>query len=201
MEITSYIERTLLEVFENYTLRGHILCEEGLTSAHHMARCGAMAQAAGYDEEVVLAAFFHAIDRLLDPDECEEAGAFEETGGEYDEVTAEHLGASYLRNHGFSERIAGLVEGQVAARRYMAYRDALCSPARATAGGGSIKPMTPAEVTEFEERLDFLICLKLREWAEAARRPTLNPVSPMRYKEIARRHLLLQFGDFTLARR
>ncbi len=194
MEISSYIEQTLLEVFENYTLRGHILREEGLTAAHHMARCGAMAQAAGYDDEVVLAAFFHGIDRLLDPDELAE------TIGECDEAMEDHPGARYLRDRGFSERVAGLVEGYVSAQRYRAFQYPAFLDLPAPAGEPAM-PMTPDEAAAFERRLDFLMCLKLCEWVDQAKEPDLQTVSPIRFKDIARRHLLLQFGDFTLARR
>jgi predicted HD phosphohydrolase len=197
MEITNYIEQTLLEVFENYTLRGYFRSEEPLSPAQHMAQCGTLAQVAGYDDEVVLATFFHDIGYILEPEE--QVGE----SGEYTLRDCGWLGAAYLRDYGFSERIALLVEGHFEAKRYLALRETqlqeIGDPELRLMPKEADARMTPDEASRFEERIDFLIYLKMREWNEAARRSDQPALSIMRFKDMARTHLLLQFGDLTLA--
>jgi predicted HD phosphohydrolase len=69
--------------------------------------------AEGFDDEVVLAAFFHDIGHL-----CAEGA---ENMGGYGVVSHERLGADYLRRAGFSERMARLVEYHVEAKRYLTF--------------------------------------------------------------------------------
>lgn len=198
MEMTHYIEQTLLEVFENYTFRGHLTCGENLTYTQHMAQCATLARAAGHDDEVVLAAFFHDIGYLLDPEDYEE-------GGEYDLAEYEHRGAGYLRDQGFSERIAELVEGLVDVKRYLAYQDRRhlhkVYPIRRPSLPETKAPMSEAEAERFEERLDFLLCLKMREWDDASRRVDLPTFDIHPFRDLARRHLRLQLGDLNFARK
>ncbi|MEI9955493.1 MAG: HDIG domain-containing metalloprotein [Ferruginibacter sp.] len=77
-----------------------------------------MAAAAGVDDEVVLAAFFHDIGHLYEFAFPEEAVQHMDAVG-----VAEHenLGAAYLLSKGFSEKIAKLVQSHVPAKRYLTY--------------------------------------------------------------------------------
>ena len=87
----------------------------------------------------------------------------------------EVLGAEFLRELGFGERVARLVEGHVAAKRYLtfkqpAYHERLSAASKATLRyqGG---PMSAAEAAEFEADSLFSLMLELRTWDEAAKVP------------------------------
>ncbi len=83
-----------------------------------MCQCAQLAAAAGVDDEVVLAAFFHDIGHLYEFAFPEEAVQHMDAVG-----VAEHenLGAAYLLSKGFSEKIAKLVQSHVPAKRYLTY--------------------------------------------------------------------------------
>ena len=71
---------------------------EPVSQIEHMSQAAELAMAEGFDDEVVLAAFFHDIGHL-----CAEGA---ENMGGYGVVSHERLGADYLREAGFSERLA-----------------------------------------------------------------------------------------------
>jgi putative nucleotidyltransferase with HDIG domain len=81
-----------------------------------MSQAADLAEKEGYDEEVILAAFFHDIGHL-----CSSGHEAESMDG-FGTVNHEKLGADYLREKGFSERLAILVEGHVIAKRYLTYK-------------------------------------------------------------------------------
>ena len=92
---------------------------------------------------------------------------------------------------GFGERVAQLVEGHVAAKRYLtfkqpAYHQRLSAASKATLGyqGG---PMSAEEAREFEANPLFSRILELRTWDEAAKVPG-QPADLARYTPILRRH-------------
>src|ERR1700709_795753 len=89
---------------------------EPVSQLEHMAQAAALAKQEGYDDEVVLAAFFHDIGHL-----CADAGEAESMDG-MGNVDHEKLGADYLLENGFSERLANLVQGHVIAKRYLTYK-------------------------------------------------------------------------------
>ncbi|MNE62077.1 HD domain protein [compost metagenome] len=80
-----------------------------------MSQAAQLAMAEGFDDEVVLAAFFHDIGHLC--------GGEASMGG-YGVVSHERIGAEYLRRCGFGERMAQLVEYHVEAKRYLTLRQA-----------------------------------------------------------------------------
>ena len=63
-----------------------------------MCQAAQLAEAEGYEEEVILAAFFHDIGHF-----CEHIMPVQQMNG-YGVVDHEKLGADYLRGKGFSER-------------------------------------------------------------------------------------------------
>jgi putative nucleotidyltransferase with HDIG domain len=89
---------------------------EPVSQLEHMWQAATLAEAEGCEEEVVLAAFFHDIGHL-----CAHGSDAASMNG-YGMVDHEKLGADYLRAHGFSERMARLVESHVLAKRYLAHR-------------------------------------------------------------------------------
>ncbi|MDF2431521.1 MAG: hypothetical protein JWP44_1152 [Mucilaginibacter sp.] len=89
---------------------------EPVSQLEHMSQAAAFAEEEGYDDEVILAAFFHDIGHL-----CVDAAEAESMDG-MGVVDHEILGAEYLLDRGFSERLSLLVQGHVLAKRYLTYK-------------------------------------------------------------------------------
>src|ERR1700743_2409112 len=100
------------EVFALYEKHGHEdYIGEPVSQLEHMSQAAVLAE-----EEGFLAAFFHDIGHL-----CAENGEAASMDG-FGNVDHEQLGADYLRERGFSERLATLVESHVIAKRYLTYK-------------------------------------------------------------------------------
>src|ERR1700733_15152055 len=85
---------------------------EPVSQLEHMSQAAALAQEEGFDDEVILAAFFHDIGHL-----CADDAEAQSMDG-FGTVDHEKLGAEYLLERGFSERLADLVASHVIAKRY-----------------------------------------------------------------------------------
>ena len=176
------------EVFALYEKHGdEDYIGEPVSQLEHMSQAAALAEDEGYDDEVVLAAFFHDIGHL-----CAEDAEVESMGG-FGNVDHEKLGADYLRERGFSERLATLVESHVIAKRYLTYKypeyyDKLSDASKATLEfqGGR---MTDQEAVEFEKHPDAELFIKLRYWDDQAKEMN-TPVQNLEYlKSLAINHL------------
>ncbi len=137
---------------------------EPVSQIEHMCQAAQLAEAEGYDEPVILAAFFHDIGHL-----CEHIMPVKQMDG-YGVVDHEKLGADFLREKGFAETIASLVENHVQAKRYLTYHfpeyyDQLSAASKQTLAfqGG---PMTLEEAMAFEADPLFELHIKLRRWDE-----------------------------------
>ncbi|AGZ33088.1 HD domain-containing protein [Pseudomonas sp. SWI6] len=137
---------------------------EAITQLEHMSQAAQLAMAEGFDDEVVLAAFFHDIGHLC--------GGDASMGG-YGVVSHERIGAEYLRRCGFSERMARLVQFHVEAKRYLTlrqpgYYQRLSEASRRTLEyqGGV---MSDSQADAFERDPLFDVSLRMREWDEKAK--------------------------------
>jgi predicted HD phosphohydrolase len=133
----------------------------------HVSQAAALAEEEGFEDEVILAAFFHNIGHL-----CTIDGETKNKFG-FDNIDQERLGADFLRERGFSERIASLVESNVIAQRYLSYKypeyyDHLSATDKLTLElhGGR---MTPKEAANFELNPDADLFLRLRYWDDKAK--------------------------------
>jgi phosphonate degradation associated HDIG domain protein len=176
------------EVFSLYEKFGDAdYIGEPVSQLEHMSQAASLAEAEGYDDEVVLAAFFHDIGHLCA--DAEEAGSMDGMGN----VDHERLGADYLLERGFSERVANLVQGHVIAKRYLTYKypeyyNRLSDASKATLEfqGGV---MTAAEAAEFELNQDAELIIRLRYWDDMAKEMYV-PVNNLDHlKAIALAHL------------
>lgn len=176
------------EVFALYEKHGdEDYIGEPVSQLEHMSQAAALAEDEGYDDEVVLAAFFHDIGHL-----CAGEAEAESMDG-FGNVDHEKLGADYLRERGFSERLATLVESHVIAKRYLTYKfseyyDKLSDASRATLEfqGGR---MTDQEAIEFEKHPDAELFIKLRYWDDQAKEIN-TPVQDLEHlKSLAINHL------------
>lgn len=159
-------EQVIAEVFGLYEQHGTSdYIGEPVSQIEHMSQAAQLAMAEGFDDEVVLAAFFHDIGHI-----CGQGG---ENMGGYGVVSHERLGADYLRQAGFSERMAKLVEYHVQAKRYLTfsqpdYYARLSEASRRTLGyqGGV---MTVEEARAFEQDPLCAVSLRMRHWDEQAK--------------------------------
>ncbi len=160
---------------------------EPVSQLEHMSQAASLAKEEGYDDEVVLAAFFHDIGHLCA--DATEAGSMDGMGN----VDHEKLGAGYLLERGFSERLAALVQGHVIAKRYLTYKypeyyNKLSPASKATLNfqGGV---MTADEAAAFEQNENSELIIRLRYWDDMAKQ-TDTPVDNIDYlKSIALKHL------------
>jgi phosphonate degradation associated HDIG domain protein len=179
-------EQAIAAVFALYEQHGtEDYIGEPVSQIEHMSQAAQLAMAEGFDDEVVLAAFFHDIGHL-----CGQGG---ENMGGYGVVSHERLGADYLRRAGFSERLARLVEYHVQAKRYLTfsqpdYYARLSEASRRTLGyqGGV---MTDEEARAFEQDPLYQVSLRLRHWDEQAKQMHV-PVLDLQVLKAKARQLL-----------
>ena len=140
---------------------------EPVTQTSHMVQCAMLAMEANADPELVLGAFLHDVGHLLGH---KQQG--EDMGG-FGAVNHEGIGAMYLRQKGFSERICAVVNGHVAAKRYLVATDEAYAATLSAASRETLRwqggPMTVAEVTAFEKHPFFADIIQVRLWDEKAK--------------------------------
>ena len=140
---------------------------EPVTQTSHMIQSGMRAMSEGGDIELILGSFLHDIGHLL-----RHVNQVDKMG-EYGVVNHEGLGAAYLRNKGFSERIYAMVENHVAAKRFLVatvpgYFDKL-SPASIETLKLQGGPMGEDEINLFRQHPFFEDIIKVRTWDEEAK--------------------------------
>ena len=167
---------------------------EPVSQIEHMCQCAQLADIAGADNDVVLAALFHDIGHL-----CE--FAFPEKKIQHMDnvgvVNHEKLGAEYLLSKGFSEKIAKLVQSHVAAKRYLTYHypeyyNQLSDSSKKTLQfqGGV---MAPEEAIAFEGDDLFDLYVSIRKWDDLAKKtaqllPDLEHYRQMMIEHLSQQH-------------
>ncbi|MGF2411589.1 HD domain-containing protein [Ferruginibacter sp.] len=166
---------------------------EPVSQIEHMCQCAQLAQAAGADDDVVLAAFFHDIGHLCEFAFPEKKLLHMDDCGIIDH---EKLGADYLRSIGFSEKIAKLVQSHVAAKRYLTYHfpnyyNQLSDASKKTLQfqGGV---MTAEEAFAFEEDGLFDLYIAIRKWDDLAKKTQQSLPDLKQYKQMMTEHLSQQ---------
>jgi phosphonate degradation associated HDIG domain protein len=176
------------EVFALYEKHGdEDYIGEPVSQLEHMSQAAVLAEEEGFDDEVILAAFFHDIGHL-----CAEEENTESMGG-FGNVDHERLGADYLRERGFSERLATLVESHVIAKRYLTYKhpeyyNQLSEASKATLEfqGGR---MNEKEAAAFEKDPDAGLFIRLRYWDDKAKELNMPIQNISHLKLLAISHL------------
>lgn len=156
------------EVFDLYTKFGDAdYIGEPVSQIEHMSQSAQLAIDEGYDDEVILAAFFHDIGHIC------VMNSSEGFMGGYGKKSHERIGADYLRACGFPERVAKLVENHVQAKRYLTFRypdyyHQLSEASKKTLEyqGGV---MSEAEASSFEADPLFAMSIRMRHWDELAK--------------------------------
>lgn len=153
------IQDTVEKIFSLYEVYGGHDYGENVTMTMHMMQCAQLAQQAGEDVEIILAAFFHDIGHFLESDEKMDS---------YGKQNHDDLGGQFLISLGFPQRIADLVSSHVSAKKYLvyaepAYYEELSEASKITLEfqGGK---MTAAEAAEFEQDPLAATYVKIRKW-------------------------------------
>jgi phosphonate degradation associated HDIG domain protein len=158
-------ESVVDEILRLYREAGSMHYGEDVTQREHAVQVGCLAAADGQPDEVVVAAFLHDIGHLL-------AGEAEQMGG-FGTLEHERRGAQWLRKRGFSETVARLVAGHVAAKRYLTAVDPQYLAGLSEASRQTLKhqggPMNPQEVAAFESDDLHALHLRMRRWDEAGK--------------------------------
>ena len=181
----SSIETVIEELFGLYEQFGsEDYIGEPVSQLEHMSQAAQLAMEQGYDDEVVLAAFFHDIGHI-----CVMKNVGNDMGG-YGIKRHETIGADFLRQKGFPEKVARLTESHVQAKRYLTATDPhylaqLSEASRKTLEfqGG---PMTQDEAGEFEKDPLFPVILQMRRWDELAKETDIPVLDLDILKEKAR---------------
>ena len=146
---------------------------EKVSQLEHMAQAAQLAEAQGYDEEVILAAFLHDIGHISEAAKGDESISASRRMDGYGIKDHEEIGAEFLREKGFSKKIARLVESHVEAKRYLTYKDPVYYANLSDASKRTLEyqggPMTAEEATAFEQYPLFDLIIRMRNWDEQAK--------------------------------
>lgn len=159
------IANEIIELFQ--TKGGNEYAGEKLTQLEHMFQAAELAGQQGYDEEIILAAFLHDIGHI-----CVSNAAVKQMNG-FGTMDHEEVGATFLKERGFSKKLVRLVESHVEAKRYLtwknpAYYDQLSEASKRTLEfqGGR---MESDEALAFEQHPLFKHIIQMRTWDEEAK--------------------------------
>jgi len=180
------IDARIDAIFDLYKKYGHEEYGEGVTQLMHMVQAGKLAQSEGYDDEMILAAFFHDIGHFLEG---------EGDMGIYGKMAHDKLGKAFLEDNGFPQRMGDLVASHVDAKRYLTfarpeYYDMLSEASKKTLEyqGG---PMTAEEAAAYEKDPLAEKYVKLRLWDDQAKEDVpVVPEDVAMFKEMAGRYLV-----------
>ncbi len=162
------VEQTTREIMHLFSEYGNNDYDgEPVTQTSHMVQCAMLAMQENADQELVLGAFLHDIGHLIG--HKQKAADMKGLGA----VNHEAIGADYLQKHNFSERICAVVEGHVAAKRYLVatnknYADKLSAASCETLHwqGG---PMNDEEIKAFKNHPYHKEIIQVRLWDEGAK--------------------------------
>jgi 2-amino-1-hydroxyethylphosphonate dioxygenase (glycine-forming) len=159
------ITNEIFDLYEKYGQADYI--GEPVSQIEHMSQSAQLAINEGYDDEVILAAFFHDIGHI-----CVQSLPKNSMDG-YGTKSHEQIGADFLREKGFPEKMARLVEYHVQAKRYLTFKfpeyyDNLSEASKRTLEfqGGL---MNSNEAFHFESDPLFETSIAMRKWDEQAK--------------------------------
>src|SRR5450755_957811 len=186
-EKANLITDEIISMYEKHG--GSEYAGEKVSQMEHMVQAAQLAEEKGYDEEIILAAFLHDIGHI-----AEEANGINEMDifGIKDH---EAIGALYLTEKGFSNKICKLVASHVAAKRYLTCKDPdyyeQLSPASKKTLEFQGGMMTPEEAAAFEKDPLFTEIILMRRWDEQAKIQNKPLPDLQRYRSMILNHLIL----------
>jgi len=140
---------------------------EKVTQLEHMYQAAELAKQEGFEEEVILAAFLHDIGHI-----CEASTGDNEMDG-FGIKDHEEVGAFFLKDRGFSQKLIRLVESHVEAKRYLTWKDPNYYARLSDASKKTLEyqggRMEKDEAEAIEKYPLFDLIIKMRLWDEAAK--------------------------------
>ena len=182
-------ENAINEIKRLYETYGHLKYDEAISQVQHAVQAGRLATENGYGDEVTLGAFFHDIGHLMIEEVPKQKS---------DDAIYRHqiVGANYLRELGFSEEVAAIVENHVAGKRYLTAVDTNYMSTLSPASVNSLKfqggPMSDEEVAEFEAADKKDLYIDMRRWDDLAKNPADADINMRPYFDMALMHLQSQ---------
>jgi len=181
-------DQIIQEVFAlYYTYGSEDYIGEPVSQLEHMSQAAGLAIKEGYDDEVVLAAFFHDIGHI-----CVMHNEDNDMGG-FGVRSHEKIGGDFLRERGFPERIAKLVENHVQAKRYLTYKDSAYYDELSPASKQTLEfqggKMNAQEASLFEKDPLFSISILMRKWDELAKEMNVPVIDLQLVKDKAKKVL------------
>jgi len=180
------IANEIIQLYQQYG--GSEYAGEKVTQLEHMVQAARLAEQQGYEEEVILAAFLHDIGHI-----CVAAQEHNAMGG-WGIKDHEAIGADFLREKGFSQRLSRLVESHVEAKRYLTWKDPLYYEQLSEASKRTLEyqggPMLTDEALAFEQDPLFHLIIQMRHWDDEAKVELLEVGVLVGYGEMMVRHLL-----------
>jgi len=172
---TQLIADEIVQLFEEYGDEDYD--GEPVSQSSHMIQCAMLAMEEG-DMDITIGALLHDIGHLLKHTMRTEPMA------NFGVVNHEGIGAAYLKERGFPEKVCAIVANHVAAKRYLVATDELYAMKLSPASKETLKwqggPMDDDEVTAFKQQPFFNDIIKVRLWDEQAKKYH-TPVLPLSY--------------------
>ncbi len=161
---------------------------EPVTKLEHMVQSAEIAHEKSYTEELILAALLHDIGHICEPltvdNDMDGLGLLDH----------EYIGAQFLKDRGFSEKIIQVVANHVPAKRYLCYKYPSYLSQLSEASLQTLQlqggVMTYHEAIRFEQNPfieDIIAIRKIDEQAKIANKPL--PANLDMYKGMIIRHL------------
>lgn len=182
---------TIFNLYQHYGHNDYI--GEPVSQIEHMSQTAEMAIKEDFDDEVILAAFFHDIGHIC------VAKRAENTMAEFGIKNHESIGAAFLKSMGFSAKITDLIESHVPAKRYLTFTDPdyyenLSEASKKTLEfqGGT---MTKEEAFQFEAAPFLKERIRLRQWDELAKEKNIPILDLEIIRDKAKKHLEGLFDD------
>lgn len=181
----------IMSLYESYG--GAEYAGEKVTQLEHMVQAAQLAEAQGFEEEVVLAAFLHDIGHISEAAKGDESMSASRGMDGFGIKDHEELGAAFLRERGFSKKIVRLVESHVEAKRYLTVKDPAYYAQLSEASKKTLEyqggPMTPEEAAAFEQYPLFDLIISMRKWDEQAKIEGQALPDLQHYRRMILRHL------------
>lgn len=191
MNTTEEVVNEIFSLYEKFGNEDYI--GEPVSQIEHMSQSAQLAIKEGFSDDVILAAFFHDIGHI-----CVMKNAANNMGG-YGVKSHEKIGADFLREKGFPENVAKLVENHVQAKRYLTFKhpeyfNNLSEASKQTLvyQGGV---MTPEEADRFEHDPLFEASIRMRHWDELAKETQVPIIDLSVLKEKAKKIHLKNKGS------
>ncbi|KAL1884435.1 hypothetical protein Plec18167_002023 [Paecilomyces lecythidis] len=203
--VDAHAHQTVSQLFDILIAQGDgSYIGEPLSQLEHSLQCAHLARQDpnhGHDDEVVLAALLHDVGRFI-PAALKMEKLIAPDGSYVGRASHDLLGEQYLRDIGYSEKVAQLVGAHVMAKRYLtavdkAYYDALsASSKKSLVFQGGV--FDERQVKDAQQDPLLQQKLAIRRWDDQAKVPNLEvpPLSP--YYDTAVKCLLESTSKFTL---